>query len=110
MRISVLTAFVISGLVSSTPTVAEDKVETGTIKNYECGDNCYLTITTAKGEELTALCVADECVPWNEQTAMPEDMIGKKIEVTVGTGKQYDGDGNDMGEFASFTKLVFVTN
>jgi hypothetical protein len=41
---------------------------------------------------------------------MPEDMIGKKIEVTVGTGKQYDGDGNDMGEFASFTKLVFVTN
>jgi hypothetical protein len=67
MRISVLTALVISGLVSATPSVAEDKVETGTIKSYECGDNCYLTITTAKGEELTALCVADECVPWNEQ-------------------------------------------
>ncbi len=107
MRASVFTALVV-GLVSATPSIAEDKVETGTIKSYECGDNCYLTIATDKGKELTALCVADECVPWNEQASMPEDMIGKKIEVTVGTGKQYDGEGNEMGEFSSFTKIVFA--
>ncbi len=37
----------------------------GTITNYICGDNCYLTITREAGAELTALCVADVCDPWN---------------------------------------------
>ncbi len=78
----------------------------GVIKSYECGDNCYLTITTDKGEDLTGLCATDECASWNEMATMPDDMIGRKIEVLIGKGKQFDAEGNDMGEFPSFDKFI----
>ncbi len=106
MRLTVITSIVIANLMSASPSFAEDKAETGIIKSYECGDNCYLTITTDKGEELTALCAADACGAWNEQAEMPADLIGKKVEVSVGSGKQYDGAGNEMGDFPSFTKVT----
>lgn len=79
----------------------------GTIKLYECGDNCYLTISNSAGEDVTGLCAATECDPWNEVAEMPADMIGRKVTVTIEMGQQVDGAGNVMGEFASFTKIVF---
>lgn len=106
MRTLFLAAFALSALIAGSAAFAKDKAEVGTIKAYECGDNCYLTITTAKGEELTALCAADACNPWNEQAEMPLEMIGRKVEVVVGSGKQYDGAGNEMGDFPSFTKVT----
>lgn len=90
------------------PSSAADQKASGTIKGYECGDNCYLTITTKGSEELTGLCVADACSGWNADAAMPAEFIGKRVEVTIGTGQQVDADGNLMGDFPAFTEIVFV--
>jgi hypothetical protein len=88
------------------PAAAADRIETGTIARFECGDNCYLSVKTAGGEELVGLCVADACTPWLEEAAMPADMIGKPVTVTVGTGQQVDNEGTVMGDFPAFTSVV----
>lgn len=75
----------------------------GKIVHFECGDNCYLTIQPEGGEEITGLCEAETCEPWNEVAEMPAELIGTDAEVTLGTGKQYDAEGNEMGETISFT-------
>ncbi len=108
MRLAFVSLLLMSVFLTATPSLAAD-MATGIIKSYECGDNCYLTITKNDGEELTALCAADACTPWNEQAAIPDDMIGKTVEVTITSGKQYDGAGNEMGEFPSFSKVVVGT-
>jgi hypothetical protein len=93
-------------LVSALPSAAADKKASGVIKSYECGDNCYLTIKTKAGKEITALCAADGCAAWNERAEMPDKFIGWRVTVTIGSGKQYDGSGNFMGDFPAFTKVV----
>ena len=75
----------------------------GKIVRFECGDNCYLTIKPEDGEEITGLCEAETCQPWNEVAEIPQDLIGTDAEVTLGTGKQFDAEGNEMGETISFT-------
>ena len=87
--------------------VSASETVSGAIKGYECGDNCYLTIERKGGDDLTGLCSAIECDPWNEEVAIPEDMIGRKVTVTVEMGQQTDAEGNVMGEFPSFTKIAF---
>ncbi len=91
----------------SAKSIAATKVVEGAIRKFECGDNCYLTIRTAKGEE-TGLCEAKACVPWFEEQKMPRAMIGRKVKVTTGTGVQRDGAGNVMGKTTSFKTLDFV--
>jgi hypothetical protein len=81
-------------------------VVSGVIKSFECGDNCYLIITTDKGEEVTGLCVAKACRPWNDKVAIPKRLIGAKVQVTIGEGRQLDDSGNDMGPFPAFTSVV----
>ena len=88
-------------------TIAATKTLEGTIKKFECGDNCYLTIKTAKAEE-TGLCEAKACVPWFEKQKMPRSFIGKKVKVTTGTGVQRDASGKTMGKTTSFKTLDFV--
>ena len=75
----------------------------GKIVRFECGDNCYLTIQPEGGEEITGLCEAEACEPWNEVAEIPAELIRTDAEVTLGTGKQYDAEGNEMGETVSFT-------
>jgi hypothetical protein len=94
-----------TALVFTLPVSADDEKASGTIMSYECGDNCYLTIKSKDGKEITALCVADGCAAWNEQAAMPEELIGQSVSVTIGTGQQYDGGGNLMGDFPAFTEV-----
>lgn len=97
--------FVAGGAAAAAlPAFAADTVS-GTIKAYECGDNCYLTIATEAGEELVGLCAASACDPWNEEAAMPDAMVGKSVTVTVEMGQQVDGEGNVMGEFPSFVTV-----
>ena len=67
------------------------KNASGTIVSYECGDNCYLTIKTKAGKEITALRAADGCQAWNEQAEIPKNLIGRSVKVTIGTGKQFEG-------------------
>lgn len=86
---------------------AAPETASGTIKSYECGDNCYLTIARSGSDDLVGLCAATECDPWNEDVAMPGDMIGRKVTVTIEMGEQTDAEGNVMGEFPSFTKITF---
>lgn len=95
-------------LAALAPCASAAQSVTGTIRKFECGDNCYLTIKVKRGKELTGLCTADACRPWNEQAAMPRKLIGRKVLVTLGTGQQVDGSGNVMGDFTAFTKIEFV--
>ncbi|TPN49394.1 hypothetical protein FJ976_14050 [Mesorhizobium sp. B1-1-9] len=90
------------------PSFSKDRKITGTIRGFECGDNCYLTIVDRKKEEQVGLCSAPECGSWNEQTAMPSRYKGKRVTVTVGQGQQIDDGGNVMGEMMSFTKIRFL--
>jgi hypothetical protein len=79
----------------------------GVIAAFDCGDNCYLTIKKADGEDVYALCHAPQCAPWVEEQAIPKQMIGRKVTATLGKGKQTDGAGTVMGEMEAFTKLKF---
>ena len=77
----------------------------GTIAAFDCGDNCYLTIKKADGEEIYALCHAPQCAPWVEEQAIPKQLIGRKVAATLGKGKQTDAAGTVMGEMEAFAKL-----
>lgn len=81
---------------------------TGTILDYECGDNCYLTIKDEQGAEHVALCTAPQCDSWNEVSTMPKSFLKKKIQVTLGRAKQYDSAGNEMGEMDSFDSIMLL--
>ncbi len=96
-------------LMAAMPAFACDETTRAAIKSFECGDNCYLTISGSDNVEVTGLCLADMCNAWNEQAAMPDELIGRVIEVKSGIGKQYDGAGNLMGDFPSFEKILFTT-
>lgn len=84
------------------------KTLTGTIIGYECGDNCYLTVKDEQGTEHVALCTAPQCNSWNEVAAMPKSFLKKKVQVSVGRAKQYDGAGNEMGEMDAFDSITFL--
>lgn len=90
---------------ASTPT---GKTLTGTISSYECGDNCYLTVKDEQGTEHVALCTAPQCDSWNEVAAMPKSFLKKKVQVSLGRAKQYDGAGNEMGEMDAFDSITFL--
>lgn len=96
-------------LLASAPLVhaTSAKTLTGVITKFECGDNCYLTIRTKTGEE-TGLCEAKQCVPWFENQAMPKKFIGKRVTVTTGIGKQFDGNYDVVGHTTSFKTMTFV--
>ena len=91
----------------SAKAIAATKTIEGTIRKFECGDNCYLTIKTAKSEE-TGLCEAKACVPWFEKQKMPKSFVGKKVKATTGTGVQRDASGKTMGKMTAFKTLDFV--
>ncbi len=80
----------------------------GKITGYECGDNCYLTVTDAGGEEHTGLCTATLCESWNAETAMPDSFKDTQVKIKVGTGTQVDGSGNNMGDMESFDEIVLL--
>ena len=87
-------------------TPAEQAV-VGTILSFECGDNCYLTIATSERTQLTGLCVAEACDPWNEAVEMPAGLVGAPVTVTLDVGTQVDGGGNEMGPFIAFSEIAF---
>jgi uncharacterized protein len=80
----------------------------GVISSYDCGDNCYLTITDAKGADHIGLCSAPTCDSWNEVAEMPASFKNKPVEVVIGKGTQYDGGGNVMGEMDAFEEVIFL--
>lgn len=103
----VLMVPVLTALVLPMPAGAETRKGerlAGVIESFECGDNCYLTIVS-RGRKITGLCVAKACQPWNEAAEMPRHLVGRKVTVVQGIGKQFDGAGNEMGDFPSFTEV-----
>ncbi|QPC90516.1 hypothetical protein GA829_07875 [Mesorhizobium sp. INR15] len=105
---SLILALAVSLLIQSSPSFSKDRTITGSIRGFECGDNCYLTIVDRKKAEQVGLCAAPECQSWNEQTAMPSRYKGKRVTVTVGQGQQVDDSGNVMGEMMAFKKIKFL--
>jgi len=99
---------VVAAIMVSAPTTAQNSFKEGRILEFECGDNCYLTITDKLSRKLTGLCVAPECEKWNEEVSMPSRYKGKRVAVTLGRGVQLDAGGNKMGEMLSFKKIKFL--
>ena len=92
------------------PALADStKVRTvvGVIAAYECGDNCYLTIRDKNSNEHTGLCAAHECQSWNQQAVMPKSFLGKRVQVTIESADQYDGEGNIVRQMEAFTQILF---
>lgn len=86
------------------------KTLVGTITKFECGDNCYLTITDKKGKEHNALC-SDNSICEKLMTAADDKLggyKGKKVKVTVSTGQQVDGNGTVMGTMEAFIKIELI--
>jgi len=95
--------------LSAVATGATETRREGTIQSFECGDNCYLTLRTRAGEELTGLCnAADPCNGWFEMQAMPDAYRGEPVQVTVGIGVQRDAEGTVMGEMTAFDSISFT--
>jgi hypothetical protein len=85
----------------------------GTIRNHECGDNCYLTIVDAHRKEHVGLCTAPLCRAWNVQgsgqdSEMPKRFAGRKVRITVTKGIQVDGEGDPIGRFDAFSKIELL--
>jgi hypothetical protein len=98
----------VASAIFTLPSAASDSKASGKIVRFECGDNCYLIIRTSAGKELTGLCAAKTCQPWNEAVEMPAKYVGRRVTVTLGKGQQVDGAGNVMGDFLSFTAVRFL--
>ncbi|OQX02293.1 MAG: hypothetical protein BWK73_43245 [Thiothrix lacustris] len=92
----------------STKTSAKTRTLEGVITSYECGDNCYLTITDKQGTEHSGLCTAPLCEAWNEMAEMPANFQNKRVKASVGTGTQQDGSGNVMGEMDAFEVITLL--
>ena len=97
-----------SNKTSTKPSTSTGKTLTGEISAYDCGDNCYLTVTDSKSQEHIGLCTAATCDTWNENASMPANYLHKKVQVTVGKGTQVDGAGNTMGEMDAFDMITFL--
>ena len=80
----------------------------GTISNFGCGDNCYLTITDGKGKEHIGLCLAPLCNAWAGLQEMPAQYKGKRVQVMIGKGKQYNASGKVMGTHDAFTRVQLL--
>jgi hypothetical protein len=80
----------------------------GAIVEFECGDNCYLTLEGKDGRRLRGLCRAKACDPWGEEGALPANLKGKRVEAALGQGDQIDGNGAIAGRMLSFTRLRFL--
>lgn len=80
----------------------------GRISHFDCGDNCYLTITDEQGKEYTGLCLAAICNEWNGAAAMPDRFKAEKVRVVIGKGTQYDGEGKVMGTHDAFTTIQLL--
>ena len=81
----------------------------GKIDSYDCGDNCYLTIIDQNGKERSGLCTSESfCQEWNEKAEMPDSFKGKAVKAIIGSGVQYDGEGNVMGSMAAFEHIELI--
>ncbi|HVX79825.1 MAG: hypothetical protein ACTHOR_10595 [Devosia sp.] len=109
MKWALTTAVALLLVTLMAPAAPAAGTKTGRITGFECGDNCYLTIQPSKGAPVTALCAAKACAAWNAATTIPKRLIGKRVRVSIGNGRQYDASGNDMGPFPSFETLEFVS-
>lgn len=108
MRMLLICSAALSTLIFASASIAADKTVTGKIVRYECGDNCYLVIKSKAGAEVTGLCVAKTCQPWNDLAEMPKKYVGRRVAVTLGTDQQIDGSETVVGDFLSFKKITFL--
>ncbi len=86
---------------------AATRIIEGTISSYDCGDNCYLTITDKNGKEHKGLCAASICTKWG-WGAMPDSYKGRRVRVTIGKGKRLSGAGEVIGPMDAFTRVQFT--
>jgi len=108
MRSFLTSLFVSIAFCAVIPPVLAEKPLIATIVSYECGDNCYLTVSDEQGTERVGLCAAPLCDKWNQATEMPTKFVGKKISFVIGSGQQFDASGALMGEMEAFMQIKLL--
>lgn len=94
---------------SKTGNTPSASVIEGRIESYICGDNCYLTVVDAQGDTHSGLCASETlCKDWNEVGDMPASFKGKAVKVSVGLGKQFDGEGNVVDTIEAFERIELI--
>ena len=93
---------------SSAQAQAGQRVIEGIISQYECGDNCYLTIVDNAQREHVGLCAAPLCRPWNKDAEMPTQFIGRRVKATIRQGTQLSGSGKVVGKFDAFNRIELL--
>lgn len=94
-------------IISSAASAQDKLMVAGAIQQFECGDNCYLTIMTDYGEE-TGLCKAPICDDWFLESEMPARVIGRRVVVQAGVGMSFDNAGTPMGLLIAFDEIEFL--
>src|SRR5207237_3450961 len=107
LRASLLGLIGLLGLTTFA-SAAEGRSIEGRIRKFECGDNCYLTITDKSRKEHTGLCTARSCEPWNREVSMPARHKGRRVLVTVGRGTQLGGSGTAMRRVLALTGTTIL--
>lgn len=79
----------------------------GDILDHACGDNCYLTIRDDNGIKHEALCHASPCENWN-WSDLPQNIIGRRVRVTIGKDAQLDGEGQIVSLLDSLVKIQLL--
>ena len=78
----------------------------GILSSYQCGDNCWLTITI-ENKEKSFLCAAKECTDFDEAT-FKDNYSGKKVQLKISKDDVVDGSGKKQGESESVTSIEFI--
>jgi len=107
-RVNPLAMFLMGFVIAGSPSHADDDDDvwlSGAIKSFECGDNCWLTITQPDGQEETGMCVAKTCVPCWENQTMPTTFVGKNVQVKLGVRWKVDGNYERNGYAISFEEV-----
>jgi len=91
-----------------TPQTSGDVTIEGTITDFGCGDNCYLSVTDGQGTEHSGLCAASLCDAWNDAGEMPAMYKGKRVRAVMGKGTQVDGFGEAVATMEAFTSIQLL--
>src|SRR4029453_15297780 len=104
---SIIIALSLGFLVTTAHAANKPRTIEGRITDYDCGDNCYLTITDSKGAKNTGLCEAPQCDAWRGRGRMPSNQKGKSVRVTVRRGAQRNAEGEIMDYMDAFTRIEY---
>ena len=79
------------------------------LKEFSCGDNCYLVVLDNKGKEHTLICSDKICEKWADSNELPAELLHAVVEITTSTKNLYSASGKIVGRNLSADKIFIVS-